>query len=241
MTGMRTPEAVGELTVQAGYTAWAPWYDDDGNPLTALEGPALRAWFGPLSGRRVIDLGAGTGRHASAALEDGASFVVALDPTPAMLERGRTRLQGLPIAWVRHALPQPLPFRDARFDLAILGLVAEHIPDLVPSLAEVARVLASGGRCVLSVLHPDRTAEGQAARFIDPETGIRRTIATYHRTIAEYLAAASAVGLALEGERDLVVPPELAERLPRAAPYRSHKLGWIACWSRPASHGAAST
>ena len=42
-------EADDELPVQAGYAAWAPFYDDDGNPLTALE-PAVQAWFGPIAG-----------------------------------------------------------------------------------------------------------------------------------------------------------------------------------------------
>src|SRR4051812_13535721 len=37
-----------ELPVREGYAAWAPCYDDDGNPLTALEGPAIRGWFGPI-------------------------------------------------------------------------------------------------------------------------------------------------------------------------------------------------
>jgi hypothetical protein len=84
-----------------------------------------------------------------------------------------------------------------------------------------------------SALHPDRTAEGQRARFIDPQTGRRRPIATIHRTVADYLAAARAAGLRLEGEQALVVPPELAERLPRAAPYVGRNLGWVACWCRP--------
>jgi hypothetical protein len=81
-------------------------------------------------------------------------------------------------------------------------------------------------------MHPDRTAEGQTARFIDPVTGLRRPIRTVHRTTAEYLGAASAAGLELEEERTLVVPAELAERLPRARPYVGKPLGWISCWTR---------
>jgi SAM-dependent methyltransferase len=230
MTTSLPPE---DLPVQAGYAAWAPLYDDDGNPLTALEGPAVRAWFGPIAGRWVIDLGCGTGRHTEALVAAGAAGVVALDLTPEMLDRARAKLRGRPVLWVRHALPDPLPFRDATFDLAVLGLVAEHIEAIGPALAEVARVLAPGGRCVLSALHPDRTAEGQRARFIDPATGLRRPITTYHRTTADYLAAARAAGLVLDAETVLAVPPELAESLPRARPYIGRNLGWVARWSRP--------
>jgi malonyl-CoA O-methyltransferase len=227
-------EPLEELPVQDGYAAWASLYDDDGNPLTALEGPAVRSWFGPLVGRRAIDIGCGTGRHTLALVEAGAAEVVALDLTPEMLARARAKpgLVGGRVHWVRHALPFPLPFRDATFDLAVLGLVAEHIEELAPALAEVARVVKPGGRCVLSVLHPDRTAEGQRARYIDPETGRRRSIATVHRTTDEYLAAAARAGLKLEDERALVVPDELAERLPRAKPYVGKRLGWAAVWTR---------
>src|SRR5581483_11328891 len=59
-------ESPEELPVQAGYAAWASCYDDDGNPLIALEEPAVRAWFGPLHGKRALDLGCGTGRHTAA-------------------------------------------------------------------------------------------------------------------------------------------------------------------------------
>jgi SAM-dependent methyltransferase len=227
-------ESAEELPVQAGYAAWAPLYDDDGNPLTALEGPAVRAWFGPLAGRRALDIGCGTGRHTLALIEAGAVEIAALDLTPEMMARARLKVEGVRVRvhWVRHALPDPLPFRDATFDLAVLGLVAEHVADLTRALREVAKVLTPGGRCILSALHPERTAEGQRARFIDPRTGLRHPIVTVHRTIDEYLAAGRSAGLHLEGEQALVVPPELAERLPRATRYVGRNLGWIACWTK---------
>ena len=227
-----TPVTSGVLPVQAGYAAWAPLYDDDGNPLTALEGPAVRAWFGPVRGRRVVDIGCGTGRHTEALLEAGAAQVAALDLTPEMMQRARARLAGRPVVWARHALPAPLPFRDGAFDVAVLGLVAEHVADLGRALREVARVLAPGGRCVLSALHPDRSAEGQTARFIDPATGERRPIVGYHRTVADYLDAGRAAGFVPDGERSLAVPPALAESLPRARPYVGRNLGWVVRWVR---------
>ncbi|HEY2154444.1 MAG TPA: class I SAM-dependent methyltransferase, partial [Isosphaeraceae bacterium] len=220
-----------ELPVQAGYTLWADFYDTDGNPLIALEGPAMAAWFGDLRGRQALDLGCGTGRHTRGLVEAGAS-VVAADLTPAMMGRARAKLAGCRVDWLRLALPGPLPFADATFALAVLGLVAEHVVDLGASLAEVARVLQPGGRCLLSALHPDRTAEGQSARFIDPETGVRRPIRTVHRTIGDYLAAGDSAGLKLVEERTLVVPEGLARSLPRALPYVGKSLGWVVHWMR---------
>lgn len=226
-------ESTEELTVQAGYALWASSYDDDGNPLIALEGPAVQAHFGPLQGRRVLDLGCGTGRHTSALVEAGAR-VWALDLTPEMIARARGKVASGPVAWIRHALPGPLPFPDSTFDLAVLGLVAEHIEDLASLLSGTARVLKPGARMILSALHPDRTAEGQRARFIDAETGERRPISTFHRTVDEYLDAGTAAGLLLESEHTLRVPAALAEQYPRALRYIDRSLGWVACWAKPA-------
>lgn len=220
------------LPVQEGYAAWASLYDHDGNPLTALEGPVVRSYLGSIAGRLVLDLGCGTGRHTAAILDAGAS-AIALDLTPEMLHLARARLAGRPAHFLRHGFPTPLPFRGETFELVVLGLVAEHVESLAPAIAEVARVLNPGGRCILSALHPERTAEGQTARFIDPVTGLRRRIQTFHRSEADYLAAAESVGLVVDALTTLVVPSALADEFPRAAPYIGQNLGWVACWSKP--------
>ena len=218
----------GDLPVLEGYAAWAPFYDDDGNPLTAIEGPAIWGWFGPLAGCRALDLGCGTGRHTLPLVAAGAS-VAALDASGEMLARARHKLRGYPVDWLRHQLPEPLPFADSTFDLVVLGLVAEHVEDLGRVLADVRRVTTTGGRCLVSTLHPDRTATGQRARFIDPSTGERRHIATIHRSVEEYLAIARSAGWTLVEERTLIVPAELAGPMPRALPYVGLPLGWAAC------------
>jgi malonyl-CoA O-methyltransferase len=182
----------------------------------------------------VLDLGCGTGRHTQALVQAGAS-VTALDQSPEMMALARRKVQDHPVQWLLHALPAPLPLPDGAFALVVAGLVVEHVADLPALLQEAARVLRPGGRLILSALHPERTAGGQRARFIDPETGVRRPITTYHRVIADYLSAASAAGLALVSEQTLVLPPELALSLPRASRYVGLPLGWVAAWDKPHS------
>lgn len=225
-------EAPDELSPSEGYAAWASCYDIDGNPLIALEGPAVGAYFGPIAGKNVLDVGCGTGRHTLALAEAGAK-VSAVDQSPEMMDVARRKLEGWPIDWVHHALPSPFPFADDTFDLAVLGLVVEHVTELSAVMRELLRVVRPGGRCIVSSLHPDRTAEGQRARFIDPTTGLRRPISTIHRELREYRAIASGAGWRLVAEATLIAPESLSETYPRAAKYVGLPLGWVGCWNRP--------
>ena len=228
-------EATDELSPRDGYAAWSPTYDDDGNPLIALEGPAVERYFGEIGGAAVLDVGCGTGRHTRALAERGAK-VVALDQSPEMMAVARRKLVGYAVSWVRHALPDRLPFANETFALIVMGLVAEHVADLATVMREVRRVARPGGRCILSTLHPDRTAEGQRARFIDPETGVRRPIATIHRELDDLRGIAEQAGWRLVEESTLIVPESIVESYPRAAKYVALPLGWVGCWDvRPGS------
>ncbi len=218
-----------ELSPLDGYAAWAPLYDGDGNPLIALEGPAMLRRYGDLRGKMVLDLGCGTGRHSVALIEAGAS-VVGLDLTPEMLEIARTKFSAdQNIRWLIHSLPDPLPFKDEHFDLVVMGLVVEHITDLTGAMDEITRVLKPGGRVLVSNLHPERTAEGQRARFIDPVTGERQPIRGHHRSLEEFRAIGGP-HLKLIDEETLLVTKELAATLPRAERYVGLPLGWIGVW-----------
>ena len=220
-----------DLTPREGYADWAPLYDVDGNPLIAVEGPAVGAMLGEVDGLTVLDIGCGTGRHALALSGRGAR-VVGLDDSEAMLLIARERLRGRGLVLARHRLPGPLPVADGSCDAAVLGLVAEHVADLGAALKRVVASLRTGGLLVLSNLHPDRTAEGQRARFIDPISGERRSIVGFHRTIGDHLDAAGSAGLSLVEQRDLVVTPELSLSLPRAARYLGLNLGWVGSWRK---------
>ena len=75
------------------------------------------------------------------------------------------------VAFQSHDLLDPLPFADNQFDLVVSGLVLEHLSDLDAFFAEIYRVVKSGGRSVVSAMHPAMFLRGSKAHFVDPTSG----------------------------------------------------------------------
>jgi ubiquinone/menaquinone biosynthesis C-methylase UbiE len=131
-----------------GYTA-----ENETSLLNAYyERPATLALAGDVAGRRILDAGCGSG-PLFAALRDRGAIVSGIDMSAGMLEQARRRLGA--DADLRVAdLADPLPFPDDSFDDVIASLVLHYLQDWGPTLAELRRVLRTGGRLIVSVNHP---------------------------------------------------------------------------------------
>lgn len=118
-------------------------------------------------GDRVLDLGCGAGEFTAQLAEAGA-VAVGVDVADAALRRARTRHPGLDFRIA--AIDGPLPLGDNEFDLVWASEVIEHVPDTARWLSEVRRVLAVGGRLLLTTPSHGRlrVALGGIERFSEP-------------------------------------------------------------------------
>jgi ubiquinone/menaquinone biosynthesis C-methylase UbiE len=124
--------------VRAAYDLAAAGWDDGPGPLYADLARALLARPGvPVAGRRVLDVGAGTGAAAVAALAAGAVSVVAADIAPGMLRRCPAPVR--PVA----ASATALPFADQSFDLAVAAFCLGHLDSIPDCLRELRRTCAA--------------------------------------------------------------------------------------------------
>ena len=96
-----------------------------------------------LRGRRVLDLGCGTGRLSAALAEQGIARVWGVDASAEMLAVAREKLPAS--VGLKQARAEELPFRDGWFDRAVMWLVV-HLVDRPAAFREVARVLVPDGR-----------------------------------------------------------------------------------------------
>lgn len=117
------------------------------------ERPAVIRLLGDVAGKRVLDVGCGSGILSQHLVDRGAE-VLGFDASSAMIEIATER--GLRGAEFRVAdLGEPLTFLpDASFDLAVGSLVMHYLEDWVSPLRELRRVLRDGEALVLSTHHP---------------------------------------------------------------------------------------
>jgi ubiquinone/menaquinone biosynthesis C-methylase UbiE len=101
---------------------------------------------GDLRGRRVLDVGCGTGRFVSELAR--VAKVWGVDASPGMLEVAKSRVPRS--VRLKEARAEQLPFRDAWFERVTYWLVI-HLLDRPAAFREARRVLAPKGRvCIVS-------------------------------------------------------------------------------------------
>ncbi|MDT8879797.1 tRNA 5-methoxyuridine(34)/uridine 5-oxyacetic acid(34) synthase CmoB [Halomonas saccharevitans] len=123
----------------------------------------------PLNGRRVLDVGGGSGYHAWRMAGAGAAFVLVIDPSPRFFWQFRAvrHFVGDADGHRTHFLPvgiEDVPERLAFFDTVFSMGVLYHRPSPLEHLVQLKEALRPGGELVLETL----VVEGDATRVLLP-------------------------------------------------------------------------
>jgi ubiquinone/menaquinone biosynthesis C-methylase UbiE len=102
---------------------------------------------GDLVGKRVLDVGCGTGRLVTALVERGAR-VWGIDASAEMVAEARKRGANAKVARA-----EQLPFKEGWFERAVLWLTI-HLLDRPRAFVELRRVLASEGLALVATFDP---------------------------------------------------------------------------------------
>jgi SAM-dependent methyltransferase len=179
-----------EADARDGYREWSVSYDEPGNPIIALEQPALWSLLDSVPPGRALDAACGTGRHAGHLVALGHG-VLGIDITPEMLERARSNV---PEASFMHGDLLAVPATGEEFDVVVCGLALSHLEDVDGAVRELARVLRPGGHMFISVLHPFQTHLGWHAPFTNAG-GERGFVREHPHSHGDYLRAFRLAGL----------------------------------------------
>jgi phosphatidylethanolamine/phosphatidyl-N-methylethanolamine N-methyltransferase len=134
--------------VEEAYARWAPFYDA---VFAAVMKPGRVAAAAAASGagRKVIDVGVGTGLELP--MFAPGTDITGVDLSEPMLRIAQKRIAQEKLANVRVVLGDAmnLAFPDASFDCAVAPYVLTVVPDPHRTLDEMARVVRPGGEIII--------------------------------------------------------------------------------------------
>ena len=166
------------MSLLRDYSRQAETYDETRAASPSVLGP-LRAALAGAPGRRLADIGGGTGNYARALREEGWDPLV-IDREPAMLAHAAAK--GLDTL---AADAQRLPLADASVDAAMLVSMLHHVEDPAAALVEARRIVRPGGRLALMVF----TREDLLGQwYVDYFPSTRAWMTASHQTLGELLA-----------------------------------------------------
>jgi malonyl-CoA O-methyltransferase len=204
------------IDVVSGYDLWSADYDAFDNPLVALASHAIDQRAATFAGKRVIELGCGTGRNAIRVLAAGASSYLGVDSSGGMLARARARSLAARAAWVLTPI-EALEAKNGPFDVVLTSLVLEHFPSLHGALHAARTVAVEGAILRAFELHPAQHARGKRAHF---RLGDREVaLPSYAHDEAEIAAALTCTGWALEASTSWYPTPAMIAASPKLARY----------------------
>jgi ubiquinone/menaquinone biosynthesis C-methylase UbiE len=183
-----------------------------GRLIAETQEQQIAAFLGSIDGRRILDVGTGTGRAAIALARRGA-VVTGVDASVEMLQVAdrRAREAGASVTFTRGDVHR-LDFNDRSFDAVVCLRVLMHTPDWQQSLRELCRVATH--RVVFDYPAQLSTAALQAAarqvaHLFDSRVEAYRVFSA--RTVARALQAE---GFRVTGEhRQFVLPIALHKRV----------------------------
>jgi SAM-dependent methyltransferase len=150
------PAAVKSLTDQTIADFGDQWrlYTDNEGYYGSIE--ILMDTFGPLlplsdiEGKKIAEIGSGTGRIVSMLLEAGAANVVAVEPSAAFEILKKNTVDFGERVTLFHLRGDEIP-ADLDLDFVVSIGVIHHIPDPKPVMQAAYAALRPGGRCIIWV------------------------------------------------------------------------------------------
>lgn len=114
------------------------------------EMPATLSLLKNIKGKKVLDLGCGSGIYAKILKRRGA-IVSGVDISPKMIEIAKQYVKGVEF---KVGSVYKLPYKPETFDVVLASLVVHYFPNLDKAFKEIKRVLKKNGIFIFSITNP---------------------------------------------------------------------------------------
>ncbi len=115
-----------------------------------IDWPAVKTLIGNVKGKKVLDVGCGSGIYSRVLQKEGA-IVSGIDISRALLKIARKECPNIEF---RLADASKIPYKNSTFDIAYGSLMMHYIKDWHKPLKEICRVLKPGGKFIFSINNP---------------------------------------------------------------------------------------
>jgi malonyl-CoA O-methyltransferase len=150
------------ISAPEAYARWAPTFDCENSAIVALETRCLIPRMPHVTGKRLVDIGCGTGRWLRWALERGARGV-GVDLSLPMLHEAARKSELMGRVACGHG--SCAPFRDACAEIVLSTLALGHMQPVGAAMAELARLAAPRAAVIVTDFHPDALRRGWKRTF----------------------------------------------------------------------------
>lgn len=223
-------EHVSEKTVARTYGLIANDYDrhkhKNPNPWLLIERPSFKQLLGNLRGKRVLDVGCGTGILLKE-LVSKKQFkeAIGIDLSKEMLSVARRNNKNEKMKFALASMNK-IPFKDGYFDLIISTNALDCVEDVEKVLKELFRTLKKRGKLIFSIRHPVRNSiyikKGGGSSYFErgwhkekwQGTG-GKLVYRFYRTLEEWTSALLFCGFHIKMLLELKPEKRVAKKYPR--------------------------
>ena len=203
------------------------------NPISLneiVEKPTMLGLLPDLQGKRLLDLGCGTGEHLALYLQRGAQFVAGIDLSAAMLQQAAKNLLNFGPLFLLQQLPMERlsELEASDFDVITSSFAFHYIENFPALLQSIKAKLKPNGTLIFSQEHPIVTCFQGGERWEKDEqkqqvayrlnfyrdegerqrNWFKQPFKTYHRTFATIINDLLAAGFQIEQ----IAEPMLADQ-----------------------------
>jgi ubiquinone/menaquinone biosynthesis C-methylase UbiE len=166
------PSQIKEKNPVEAYDIWAKNYDaQPGNLMLDVDETTLNKLLKNvnLAGKKIADIGCGTGRHWEKILAKNPADLVGFDVSEGMLTQLKEKFPQANVKRITDDLFSDIPKKT--FDMIISTLTLAHIKDIIPALNAWTRILKDKSDIILTDFHPKTLGSGGKRTFMS-ESGL---------------------------------------------------------------------